>query len=333
MTDLSANTTSVPDSMYPLVAGSYLFFAILTFLISSTLIILLFSYLNNVSLVKECVLVYLYKDVVIMFMLSNCIRLITVIVWYSNRSGLEIGTTKVKFITIVRTLLVALILLLINTINVLKCYILKSKVLDPPMPWGDDDFLGIKIIRMAYGIFATGFVSVAYALGVYPKLFTELILVQHHATEQHLPEHHHSLTGFFVVLCITGTITGVVAKLYETANKRLLESIIAQQINYSLLIFPIILNVLIWLTVYLVDFFKVLTLINLWQIIYVVSSLLYIIVPAFLFYTVPQVRSHAIKFLKNKWEDVGFLKIYVTPVLITVIMYPSLFILYQCLDI
>ena len=100
MTDLSANTTSVPDSMYPLVAGSYLFFAILTFLISSTLIILLFSYLNNVSLVKECVLVYLYKDVVIMFMLSNCIRLITVIVWYSNRSGLEIGTTKVKFITI-----------------------------------------------------------------------------------------------------------------------------------------------------------------------------------------------------------------------------------------
>ena len=98
---------------------------------------------------KECVLVYLYKDIVIVFILSNCIRLITLIVRYSNSSGLGISPTKANVIVFVHALLIVLILLLTNTINVVKCYILKSKVLDPPMPWGEDDVLGIKIIRFS----------------------------------------------------------------------------------------------------------------------------------------------------------------------------------------
>jgi hypothetical protein len=90
---------------------------------------------------------------------------------------------------------------------------------------------------------------------------------------------------------------------------------------------------LILLTFYLVEVFEVFSFMNLLKIIYVVVSLLYLIAPAFVLYRVHPVRSHAVKFLRNKWEDVFFLKIYVTPVLITVIMYPSLFILYQLLDI
>jgi hypothetical protein len=333
MTDLTANSTSGPDSMYSLVAGPYVFFAILGFIISTTLIILIFSYLNNVSLVKECVLVYLYKDVVIMFILSNCYRLITIIIPYSHPSGLGISPTIARAISFAPILLLVLLLLFINTINVVKCYILKSKVLDPPMPWGDDDVLGINTLRLAYSIFTIVLGSVMYVLGLHPKVPLYYVLVEHHLTEPHFPEHSYILAGLCVALCITSTITGVVAKVYEEANKQLLGEIIAQQINYSLVIFPTILVMLLILTVYLVDVFEVFTFMNLLEIMYVVVSLLYIIAPTFVFYKVHPVRSHAVKLLKNKWEDAFILKIYVTPVLITVIMYPSLFILYQLLDI
>ena len=199
------------------------------------------------------------------------------------------------------------------------------------MPWGDDDYLGINIIRLLYSIFTTVFCSVMYAFGQSPKIY--YALVEHHEPEHHSPEPNHILAGLMVVLCITGTITGVIVKIYEVASKQRLEAIIAPQINYSLGIFPIILILLLVLVVYLTDVFEEFTLINLWQTIYVVVSLLYIIAPALVIYRVDQVRSHAVKFLQNKWEDAFYLKIYITPVVITVIMYPSLFIMYQLLDI
>ena len=254
MTDFSTNTTSGLDSMYSLVTGPYVFFAVLTFIISTTLIIVIFSYLNNVSLLKECVLLYLYKDVAIMFILKNCIRLFCAIVWYSNRSGLEIGPTKAKVISFVQVLLSISILILINIINAVKCYIIKSKVLDPPVPWGDDDFLGINIIRLAYSFFTSGFGSVIYAFGLYPELYCALVEPQ--ATVQHLAECSYIIAGIKVVLSITGTITGVVAKVYEAESNQLLDAIIAPQINYCLGIFPTILILLLILTVYLIDFFS-----------------------------------------------------------------------------
>jgi hypothetical protein len=258
-------------------------------------------------------------------------RLIAIIVLYSNTTGLGMVPFNAKAISFIQAFFVILILLLINIINSLKCYIIKSKVIDPPMPWGDDDLLGTNIIPLAYSIFTTVFISVMYALGLHPEMY--YALMEHHRTELYWSQTNHILPGLVVILGITGIITGIVAKVYDAANKQLLEASIAHQINYSLGIFPPILLVLITSLLYLLNFYEVLTLINFLQTIHIVVSLLYIIVPALVLYRVPQGHSHAAKFFKNKREDAFLLNIYLTPVLITVLMYPSLFFLYQLLDI
>jgi hypothetical protein len=72
-------------------------------------------------------------------------------------------------------------------------------VLDPPMPWGYDDALGINIIRLAYSIFTVGCFSVMYVFGPHPKIPLYYVLVERHPTNAHFPEYNYSLG--FVLLC------------------------------------------------------------------------------------------------------------------------------------
>ena len=331
MTDFATSTTLDPDSMYSLVTGPYVAFTILGAIISSTLLILIFSYLNNVSLVKECVLVYLYKDVVIIFILMNCVRVIWIIVWYSNNSGFGIEATQAKVISLGHYFLVILLLLLINILNAVKCYILKSKVLDPPMPWRDEDILGINIIRLAYSIFTTGFISVMYALGLYPKLY--YALVEPNLVERDWGEGNYIFPGLVMFLCSTGVITAIVAKIHEEVNEKILEGIIPQQINYSFGIIHCIIIVLVTSTIFLVEVFEVVTLTHLWQIFCLLAPLILTIIPAIVIYRVHQVQSYALRVIKEKLEEAFFLNIYLTPSIITLIMYSTLYILYQLFDI
>ena len=200
----------------PMVTGPYALFSTLTFIISTMLIILIFSYLHNVALEKECVLVYLYKDVLINIILLNCMRLITLILCYSIDNGVRMDITQAKVVSSVIIYLVIWLLLLLNVINAVKCQISVSKVVDPPMPWGDDEHFGIRLIRLSCFVFTTAFVALTYALGVYSLLY--YVLIQRDASEKVPTESTFIYFGFILFLVITGTITGLIAKFYEPVN-------------------------------------------------------------------------------------------------------------------
>ena len=327
MIDFPINTTSDLEAMYPpLITGPYVLFAILTFIISSTLLILIFAYLNNVALVKECVLWYLYKDVVIIVILINCMRLIIVIVCYSINGGLGIGVTLAKVMTFAQGCLAILLHLLINILNAVKCYMSMSKLIDPPMPWGDDDLLGIRMIRFLCSVFTTGLFGVMYALGMYPKVY--YILVEQNAAATDLPENSYTFFGVVLFLVITESITGIVAE-----NGKLPEKIIPRQMNYFLWTIPTIAIVLITLFILFEEVFYVFKLAHPFQIRILVSSILYTITPAIVIYRTNQLKSHTAKVLKNKIEEAFLLSIYVAPAMITLVMNFTLYIIYQLFDI
>ena len=73
-------------------------------------------------------------------------------------------------------------------------------------------------------------------------------------------------------------------------------------------------------------------LVHSWQIIYLILSIVTIITPAWLIYREEKVKSYASRILKNKMEEAFLLSIYITPAMVTIIMYGTLYIIYELLD-
>ena len=53
----------------------------------------------------------------------------------------------------------------------LKLYIVKTKMIDPVMPWYDDDSFGIKFIRLFIIVLTIGTNATMCGLGLGPKTF------------------------------------------------------------------------------------------------------------------------------------------------------------------
>jgi hypothetical protein len=210
-----------------------------------------------------------------------------------------------------------------NITGSVKCYISKSKVLDPPMPWGDDDLFGIRVIRCSCTVFITGFVTVMYALGMYPKLYYHL--VEKNVSSTNSPEGGYIFIGLVLFFFVVGTVIGIITKVYEATNGHLLEAIVPRQINYFLWIIPTI--TIVMLTSHMFE------LENRLQMFALMSSTLCTIAPAVVIHSADQVKHHSAKILRNKIEEAFLLSIYVTPAIITVILYGALCIIYTSFNI
>ena len=67
----------ITNPEYRLVTGTHVVFEIISFIISTISLAIILGYLNNgVSIAKECILLYLYRDVVIIWMSFNSLWLI-----------------------------------------------------------------------------------------------------------------------------------------------------------------------------------------------------------------------------------------------------------------
>ena len=56
----------------------------------------------------------------------------------------------------------------LNLIAILNLYIMKKAIINPPMPWGDDEDLGIKIIRLSTFVPTFLFMNTMYMLESHP---------------------------------------------------------------------------------------------------------------------------------------------------------------------
>ena len=238
--------------------------------------------------------------------------------------------TQAKVVSSVIIYLVIWLLLLLNVINAVKCQISVSKVVDPPMPWGDDEHFGIRLIRLSCFVFTTAFVALTYALGVYSLLY--YVLIQRDASEKVPTESTFIYFGFILFLVITGTITGLIAKFYEPVNEQHSESIIPRQMNRFVWILPASGTVFIILAVIFENVHQMFGLVHSWQIIFLIISIVTTITPALLIYREDKVKSYASRILKNKMEEAFLLSIYITPAMVTIIMYGTLYIIYELLD-
>ena len=197
-------------------------------LVLNTLLLLIFAYLHSVSLAKQCVLLDLYKEFLIVHTL--CISLINAlpitICTYGHPMNL-IPATIVTFCLAIGTIV---LLLLANVIHLLKYRMNKEKMLDPPMPWGDDEQRGMIWIRVFCWGVSIGFVITVYVCGIHTALYHTSIGKDF---DRSIPIIH---SGFNIFLVATCTIFIIGENYYLKSNDgQVFDPVVSRRLKYLIL--------------------------------------------------------------------------------------------------
>ena len=320
-------TVSNDDTDYMLVTNIYLLFAIVSFIVSNILLVFIFAYLKSVSLAKECVLLYLYKDVVIIWSSFHCVWLMAIILCYLTKSGLDNDifiSTIISFLLCALCIMLHVVMIVISAINF---YTIKTKMLDPPMPWGNDDQSGIKIVRLVSVSLSIGVISIIYGLGCYPKIHY-LFVKGYYSESLALPTTTLILPSINTFLVLIYLLITVAAKFYESSDRPLTETTIPRQMTYFLWM------VLIFSAYFhLSETFQIFGPINQWRVYEVFVSLMLVVTPAIIILSAAQVKAFLVKNLKNISHEVFLLNIYLAPAFLVLLMTSALYIIYKLLGI
>ena len=294
--------------------------------LSNLFSLVILSYFGNLALSKDCLLLYLYQDLMTLVICLNCLAEISLVLAYTFGGGIGISATGAKCLSFMTCNILLLILLFMNIISALKFYQKKANILDPSMPWGDDDKKGIKWIRFIATTKTLVFTSTMFALGLYPTTY-------YWFGGQEIPSLPKQSTAFIIypmmliLLISTSIIIALATKFYKLPTPHTTDSGIPHQIDY----FHIAFCFMLFLIVILGEF-NFLTSSNLWNLWKIHMVAMQVGIPVLTVLKEKQLRHYASNFLRNKAEDLFFYQIYLTPTLVCFLMHITLYLIYDFLD-
>ena len=209
----------------------------------------------------------------------------------------------------------------------LKLYQRKTNILDPPMPWGDDDDRGIRWIRLIASLISLLLTSTMFGLGIYPTSY-------YWFSRQEIPSLSKESMSFYVfpmtliVLIFTSIIIALTGKFYKRRIPHPADSNIPHQIDYFHMTFCFLLFLMVLLGES--QIFSSNNTWNLWKIYLIVIQ---VAIPVLTVLKENQLRHYAYNFLQSSWEELFFYQIYLTPTLIFLLMNITLYFIYDVLDI
>ena len=312
------------DPTFRLVTGSYAIFSSIAFTISTASLGIAWAYLNSICTAKQCILTYLYKDASLIWTLINILWLVRVILCYFTTNGLGIGIIEGKLLTFLLLVLFLLFEIIINSIAIIKFYIAKTVMLDPPMPWDDDELLGIKVIRIASCTFAFAITFVSYAIGHFPKLYY-FFTVSHNSSTR-LLKFNVSIFPFLIVLFfITFIVISIGEKYQKITKSKLIDTNVPREIDYYFWTILII-SVLLYLihSTRALEIFNRPTRLEIWQ---MSMSILVSVPPILVILKTKQLKIYALKMLDDIFYEVFLLSIYITPCLLMILINGVIYIL------
>ena len=300
--------------------------AISTF-ISNVFSFVILNYLGNLGLAKDCLLLYLYKDLMKLAISMNCLSEISVALAYTLGDVAGTSATVTKVFSFMGCHILLLMLLLMNIGCALKLYQRKTNILDPPMPWGDDDDRGIRWIRLIATFVSLILTSTMFGLGIYPTSY-------YWFSRQKIPSLSKESMSFYVfpmiliVLIFTSIITALTGKFYKRKIPRPPDSNIPHQIDYFHMTFCFMLFLMVLLGES--QIFSSNHTWNIWKIYLIVIQ---VAIPVLTVLKENQLRRYAYNLLKSKLEGLFFYQIYVTPTLVCLLMNITLYFIYDVFSI
>jgi len=212
-------------------------------------------------------------------------------------------------------------LLQVNFACAINLYMTKTMQLDPPVPWGYDEKSAIIGIRIVCIGLVLGLTSTMYGLEVYPNLY--YVFIGNDVSLLDLPKATLIYPTVIVSLLVNCTLLCIAARCYRTNNVQHIGEIIPKQIIYTFWTFMAVTGIIIFSGA----FDNLLGLRNRWMLLQLLISLTQVITPAMVIFNDENLKSHSIKVVKEKLEDAFFLNIYLTPTILALIIYSTLYFL------
>ena len=318
---------SESEDSLPIFTGVELMIGTISMLISNIFSFLILNYLGNLSLAKDCLLLYLYKDLMKLAICMNCLSQISVALGYTIGGKFVTSAIVAKILSFMGCHILLLLLIFMNIIGALKLYQRRTNILDPPMPWGDDDTKGIKWIRGIATLVTLILNSTMFGFGIYPTTY-------YWFSGQEIPSFSKEAMAFLIypiiliVLIFISIITALLGKFYERPIPYPVDSDIPRQIDY----FHITFCFMLFLMVILGEstFLSSSKAWNLWKINLVIIQ---VAIPVLTVLKENQLRHYVYNFFNSKLEELFFYQIYLTPTLVCLLMNITLYLIYYVFDI
>ena len=320
---LNASMLRSPD---PIITRTQVAIGTFSMIISNSFSLVVLGYLANISLAKDCLLLYLYKDLIRLGICLNCLGEISLVLIYSTEDGTGIPGTRARILSFLALNIFLLLSLSMNAIAAMKLYMKVTNMLDPPMPWEDDDGKGMKWIRMIAAMFTLLFTSITFGIGIYPKTYywfsgQEMSFYEDTAAPIIYPT-------VFLFLMSTCIIVSLGLKIYKWSSPHLADAGIPQQINYFYWTLGLVLFFMI-----LISELNVLSSKNVWKLWQFNVVVIQVGSPIITVLRSKQLRHFTYNFVRNRLEELFFYQIYLTPTLLCMIIYSTLYFIYDCFEI
>ena len=291
----------------------------------NTLFGFIFAYLSNVSLAKQCLLLYLYKDFVLVFIAYSCWLEVSFLYVYTY-GDVQIDWIPAAIIAFGVRCGVSVLLPLAAVISFIKYRMKKETILDPAMPWGEDDEKGMKWIRIFCWGPSIGGLSTMYACNIYPTLV--YIMIGHDS----MHSESYIYVTMDVILIVTNIILMVGGKYYKATNEqRSFEALVPMRILY-----------LFWNFLLLLGIGMIIVLVSISSLQYgfwIFRKLVYILflintmVLAGMMLKTEHVKAYAKKFARNLLDEAFLRSIYLVPATLFTLINGSILIVYKAFDI
>ena len=206
--------------------------------------LLILGYLNAQPIVKQSLLLYLNKDFICILTTNYCAWVLVRVLHLLSGNGNEMNETQAKVMSFLIYFMRLQAAIFLNLIAILNLYIMKKAIINPPMPWGDDEDLGIKIIRLSTFVPTFFFMTTMYMFGMYPTLYYSLIN-GYTLSLTDLPIGAAIFITPLLFLVITLLITHLVAIHYKSKSQQNLDTGLPQMYYYLIVIITVLILIFV----------------------------------------------------------------------------------------
>ena len=245
--------------------------------------------------------------------------------------------TVAKWLAFLTQIFIISLFLTTNIIAIIKLYKSKKLMLDPPMPWGEDDEWGIKILRALVVVVSVVVTSIGFLLGQYSRWFYFYIGLEasQNLTDQPFRFHFTIFSAINILMVFSCIALTLLRKYHQSEENDFSEDSIPHEMDYVFGIMSVF-----WVVFFIFRFLYGFNIITTEMISYrnrvflfqIFISLMLFIPPTWILLRSSKIRSSAITTIKDTLDDISFLRIYITPLVTTTLMYPSLYFVYIMLD-
>ena len=298
---------------------------IISFLSGGVCSRLALSYLKGLSTDKECLLVFLYRDVIISITWIRSFRVAEVVLRLWNEDGLnEYFSVAISLGTWAAVFYLAV---MANFISYLRLRIAQTGIVDPETSCiGHDDSSRIRLVRIFGVVASIIFISLAPIHGIYPNLYYGIS--KDHEYPPQIILSNVVYKGTVALLFTLSMVMGIVANIVGPIDKlQNLSFINRAKNNIVMVLVVVIILTALGQTFSFYDYQKH------WRFIPISVSILQILLPPAIILRSNQLKDHSIRVLKNLYDDLLLLCIYWVPAMSFIFTYSSIYVIFTLIDV